>query len=138
MTFLLFLDDGERTDRGEVFSAPIKGVPWPDIVAMGPNLRLRVVKRIPFIPNTLLAWLDGPMSFHGTDELLLDPVNRRRMIRCHVVVRELFLERSLGMNSLCFMEAVRKYQAGDAKELTQILAKPGNPINAIPRFSFAE
>jgi hypothetical protein len=138
MTFLLFLDDGGRTDRGEVFSAPVKGTEWLNVVAQGPTIDLRPMKRIAFEPNTLLAWLDGPMSFHGTDMLPTDPVNRRRMLRCHANVDERFVEDSLGINSLDFMNACKQHYEGASEPLRAILARPNNCIEALPRFAYAD
>jgi hypothetical protein len=138
MTFLLFLDDGGRTDRGEVFSAPVKGTEWLNVVAQGPVVSMAPMKRIPFEPNTLLAWLDGPMSFHGTDMLPTDPVNRRRMLRCHANVDERFVEDSLGTNSIGFMNACRQHCEGVSEPLRTILARPNNCIEALPRFAFAD
>jgi hypothetical protein len=136
MTFLFFLDDGDRTDRGEVFSAPTREANWLDVVALGPA-PVKPLKRIPFRPNTLLAWLDGPMSFHGTDELARDPVNRRRMLRCHARAAEPVVARSLGVDSNGFFKASQEHLIGKSESLRAILAKPGNCIEALPRFSFA-
>lgn len=137
MTFLLYLDDGEREDRGEVLSAPVKGSDWLNVVSQS-GLNVKPVKRIAFKPNRIVAWLDGPMSFHGTDVLAQDPVNRRRMVRSHVIVQEPYLERALGTNSLGFLEACKDHQAGRSERLREILDNPGNCISALPRFTFAE
>jgi hypothetical protein len=136
MTFLLFLDDGGREDRGEVFSAPVHGSDWADVMASKPEA-LRPMKRIPFKPNTLLAWLDGPMSFHGTDELALDPVNRRRMLRCHAGVDDTGVRQWIGVGSAEYLEATTAYRSGDQAHLRRILEQRSEAVAAIPRFSFS-
>lgn len=138
VTFLLFLDDGGRQDRGEVFSAPTPGANWLDVVSNGGAIRTRPMKRVPFAPNTLLAWLDGPMSFHGTDTLPLDPVNRRRMLRCHAGVAERVVRRSLGTDSAGFLRACQAHSSGNSADLRSILARPGNCVEALPRFGYAD
>jgi len=136
MSFLLYLDDGGRTDRGSELCAPVRGTDWLDIVSSSPQLQLRPMKTIPFRANRLVAWLDGPMSFHGT-ALLKGSNDRRRIFRGHIQAKEAVVERSLGMSSEAFCEVCQKHLAGDSASLREVLARPGNPIEALPRFSFA-
>ncbi len=139
MTFLLFMEDGERTDRGEVFSAPSRHDDWLDIVsATTGRLKLRPAKRIPFTRNTLLAWLDGPMSFHGTDDLPRDANNRRRIFRAHTSLNAADAGIRLGFTDAEFQETCRKHAAGDSTKLSIALNDPEHPSNRTPRFTFSD
>lgn len=138
MTWLMFVDDGDRVDRGETLSAPTAEASWLDVVAQGPALNKRPVKYVPFRANTLLAWLDSPMSFHGTERLEADPINGRKMLRNHTQVSEADVQRCLGIGSKEFETACHLHYSGESAALRRILEKSDNCVDRLPRFSFFE
>jgi hypothetical protein len=120
-----------------VLSAPRADADWLDVVAQN-AVPVAPIKSVPFEPNSLIAWLDGPMSFHGTDVLSKDPVNRRKMLRCHVILKEPKVVEVLGAGSLDFLAACRAHAQGDSMQLQTILNHPDSCVSAIPRFTFAD
>lgn len=81
-TWLLYLpeDDSQRHRGTNIFAARASTAPFDPletyISGQPHNLDLQFSAKIPYVPNRLIAFVDPPVSFHGTSKILDD---QRRM-----------------------------------------------------------
>jgi hypothetical protein len=88
-TFLIYIDDGERIDRGTtLFSVPDLQSDEGYLDALTSMIPPTPATTVPFKAGSMLAFLDSPVSFHGSSLTGTQPgvAHGRKIIRCHAAI----------------------------------------------------